>query len=186
MTKSELENLGDMAFEYFKDRQDKGYSQAEVIREILKDSLEAGEEVTDSGVKSWLQRTIKDTDIKFANGNKKRAKKGNTKVTQENKDNINSNTIVTPSYNELDRGKELKGMEEKLDKILNMLEASAPLTNNANTLAINLEDKEVTHVSIRLNKGAWEVFNDFCETSIYKKQDLLSQALIEFCSKYKQ
>lgn len=193
--------------------QELGYSKAEIIQAILRDSKEVGEDVTYDTIKGLIYRANKELNLKFADGNKKRINKGSSKVvpTEESTSTVvqdsdtkvvpieesmpkvvqNSDTKVVQSNNTkvVPIKQEENVLIDKLDKILSLLENKDVIeqSREAFKMKISSSQEEIQQATIKVNKESWEKFNNFCKDANfkqYKKQDLLSQAIIEFIEKY--
>ncbi|MGL4739413.1 MAG: hypothetical protein ACRC41_01200 [Sarcina sp.] len=86
-------------------------------------------------------------------------------------------------FNKNNNIEKLKGLITRYDEIVNFLDKISPVTVSENII-IELpveEGKKDFKATVRINKLAWEQFNEFCnERKQYSKKDLISQALIEF------
>lgn len=82
-----------------------------------------------------------------------------------------------------DNVEKLKGLINRYDEIINLLDKISPTTISENII-IDLpveEGKKDFKSTVRINKLVWEQFSEFCnERKQYSKKELLSQALIEF------
>lgn len=192
ITDKQLRKDKALAEQYLRDRQQKGYIQSQVIKEILEASIKAGEEVTDRKIEGWLYRQIKRLDLKFVNGNDIKSKKNtssikapqnsNTKVPK----NSNSKVIHNNNTEEVQCKKEVENMTEKLDKIISLLENKREDVTTSNALIIEADNTVPLQTSIKINEEVWKQFKEFCKGYSYKNKDLVAKALIEFMEKYKQ
>lgn len=82
--------------------------------------------------------------------------------------------------------------KEQHENLLEMLKQYAEQkevgqSEEAFKIKISSRQEEIYQASIKLNKDVWEEFNNFCKDTDfrqYKKQDLLSQAIMEFVERY--
>ncbi len=211
MSLTDLRSIGDMAIEYFKDRQAKGYSQADVIKEILASS----EGETFNSVKSWVQRTAKKMNIKFINGNEKRKAKSTTATAQQ-KQSIEQCTQYIPQTKEpeevnitedniegtqdIPQAKEATvATEESITQdipqaesqqenqlYLELLERVEKLEQQLSSRPAN-QPFEGMYINsgIRVHKDTWKEFNEFCSTAKESKQLLITKALHEYMQNHK-
>lgn len=184
MILSRLKNDNELLKKYLTEKQEQGYSKADISREIFEATTEAGEETTFEAVRSYIKRETSKLDLIFVDGNKSRTKRNDTETKSDTKE--------LPEHNSEKNQKEV-GIIDKLDRILDLLENSnqADIKSNTEVLEISsdaISKDEIFQASVKLNKNVWKQFNNFCNDGNlkkYKKQDLLSQALLEFMEKYK-
>lgn len=171
LSNAQLRENNELAHQYLNDRLNKGYSKADIAREILAESKKQGEAVTEQAIKSWVKREANKLD---------KPKKIINKKT--------SNTNMPKSIGTKTVHKEVDEMSDKLDKIIDMLENKQKNVEASGTLTINFneEERKAVHTSMIINEKAWKQFNEFCKNFNFKKKDLISKALIEFMEKYDQ
>ncbi len=122
--------------------------------------------------------------------------KNYTKVTEVVGDNYNqkvvgdiSNQVVVPGaeYKKLiDTMKNLKNMNDKLEEMYSWYELQTKVVER-DTLRIEPNNHDTVTRSFKVYKDIYEDFMELSKKkySTYKVQDLISQAIKEFCNKYK-
>ena len=169
----------DSKVEYLNSKLNEGLT---VIR--IREDLNIGEKA--------LQKLIKDGGYKYNSKTKNYIKV--TEVVQGYNDNqtvvnYNNNQVVVDyaEYKDIiDTMKNIKNMNDRFEEMYNWYELQTKVIEK-DTLKIEPNDNDTVTRSFKVYKDIYEDFMELSKKkySTYKVQDLISQAIKEFCNKYK-
>lgn len=103
---------------------------------------------------------------------------------------IIKNTTYTPDISKKAEILNFKDIENKLDKILSVLDAKQINPEEVQLIGQPIQTPSKTEyikTSIRVDKSIWEAFKDYADSKkhTYKQQDLITTALYEFMKIHK-
>lgn len=116
--------------------------------------------------------------------------KNNIKKNTSNKSN--SNTV-----NKLKKDRKINITQEDIDKLCEVYDWYLQVKDNKTINKKNnksnkkdirideIETKDLKSTSIKVNKNVWQEFERLCSNSNYSKQEILTQALVDFMKEYK-
>lgn len=166
----------DSQIEYLNSRLNEGLT---VIR--IREDLNIGEKA--------LQKLIKDGGYKYNSKTKNYIKV--TEVVQGYNDNqtvvnYNNNQVVVDYAEYKDMIDTIRNMNDRFEEMYNWYELQTKVIEK-DTLRIEANDNDTVTRSFKVYKDIYEDFMELSKKkySTYKVQDLISQAIKEFCNKYK-
>ncbi|MCC0726448.1 MULTISPECIES: integrase [unclassified Clostridioides] len=163
-------------------------------KSLTKVAIELG--VSESSIRKYLTKRgykrINDEYIFI--GDNSMTKVVNSK-SQSNNDNIFNMTIEDDNSNNVVIDNQFKNniisLAKDYDKIQNVLnwfenkEDTNVIEVVQDGIKIDLPSKDAIRTTVRLNKDAWNLFDEFCEKfREFNKSDLMSMALLEYIKKY--